>query len=57
MHPFKVIYVDYRTDAVERLNHPGLRLNTLWDGTVPELSVSGPGVPYQAIPKEWFFQQ
>jgi lysophospholipase L1-like esterase len=53
LHPFEVRYVDYRADAAERLNHPGLRLNTLWDGAVPELHVSGPGTEPQAIPSRW----
>ncbi len=53
LHPFKAIYVDYRTDAVERLNHPGMRLNTIWDGVVPQLEISGPGLDRQPIPKAW----
>lgn len=57
LHPFKVIYVDYRTDAVERMNHPGMRLNTVWDGKVPELLVSGPGIDSQSIPKAWLFSE
>jgi hypothetical protein len=57
LHPFKVIYVDYRTDAVERLNHPGMRLNTIWGGQVPELLISGPGTDKKAIPKEWLFTE
>jgi len=57
LHPFKAIYVDYRTDAAERFNHPGMRENTIWGGTVPELLVSGPGLEKQPIPQEWFFQR
>ena len=53
LHPFKAIYVDYRTDAVERLNHPGMRLNTIWDGMVPDLRISGPGLDKKPIPQEW----
>jgi hypothetical protein len=53
LHPFEVRYVDYRADAAERLNHPGLRLNTLWDGAVPELRVSGSNLEKQSIPKDW----
>ncbi len=56
LHPFKLIYVDYRTDAAERLNHPGMRQNIIWDGKVPDLRVSGPGMQKQPIPKEWFFK-
>jgi hypothetical protein len=57
LHPLKAIYVDYRTDAVERLNHPGMRLNTIWDGTVPDLRITGPGVDRKPIPKEWLFRE
>ena len=53
LHPFKVIYADYRTDAVETFNHPGLRENTIWDGLVPELRVSGPGLSPCPIPADW----
>lgn len=48
--------VDYRQDAVERLNHPGLRLNTIWDGSLPKLKVSGPGLELQSIPNNWYFK-
>ena len=44
VHPLRVYYADYRRDAVARQNHPGLRLNTVWDGLVPSLRVSGPGL-------------
>jgi len=53
LQPIKVIYVDYRTDAVERFNHPGLRLNTIWDGAVPNVTMSGPGMDKQPIPPDW----
>jgi len=54
LQPFKLIYVDYRTDAVERFNHPGMLLNTIWSGATPDLRVSGPGIDRQPIPKDWF---
>jgi lysophospholipase L1-like esterase len=54
LHPFKVAYVDYRTDAAERMNHPGMKLNTLWNGQTPDLKVSGHGMEPQAIPTSWF---
>jgi hypothetical protein len=57
LHAFKAIYVDYRSDAVERLNHPGLRLNTIWEGQTPALRVSGPGMDEELVPKEWYFRQ
>lgn len=50
LHPFRVYYADYRQDAVARLNHPGLRVNTIWDGSVPELLVSGPGLDRVPVP-------
>jgi hypothetical protein len=53
LHPLKVNYVDYRTDAIERLNHPSLRLNTIWDGVTPDLEMSGPGMQPQPIPEAW----
>ncbi|EDM26392.1 lipolytic enzyme, G-D-S-L [Lentisphaera araneosa HTCC2155] len=56
LHPVKVSYVDYRQDAVERLNHPGLRLNTIWVGSLPKLKVSGPGLELQPIPNNWCFK-
>jgi lysophospholipase L1-like esterase len=57
LHPFEMRYVDYRADAAERLNHPGMRLNTIWEGAVPEILVSGPGMERQPISKEWFKYQ
>ncbi len=56
LHPFEVRYVDYRADAAERLNHPGMRLNTLWNGAVPEILMSGPEMEPQAIPAAWMRQ-
>jgi len=44
LHPFRAIYADYRTDAVERLNHPGLKLNVMWDGAKPQVLMSGSGL-------------
>lgn len=56
LHPFKVAYVDYRADAVDRLNHPGLKLNTIWGGNTPEVKISGPGMEAQPIPADWLKQ-
>ena len=56
LHPFRMVYVDYRTDAPERFNHPGMREQTMWDGIVPQVLISGPGLQKQAIPNQWFFQ-
>ncbi|MFH1498018.1 MAG: chitobiase/beta-hexosaminidase C-terminal domain-containing protein, partial [Verrucomicrobiota bacterium] len=49
-HPFRVYYADYRQDAVARLNHPGLRINSIWEGNVPDLLVSGPGLDRVPVP-------
>lgn len=54
LQPFKAIFVDYRTNGGERFNHPGLKLNTMWDGKTPNLTVSGPNLEKQPIPVEWF---
>ena len=55
LHPFKAIFVDYRTDAAERFNHPEMRENTIWDDNTPALLISGPGIERQPIPAGWCF--
>ncbi len=52
LHPFKLVFVDYRTDAAVWLNRPGLR-DYIWTGSTPELLVSGPGLDRQPIPRAW----
>jgi hypothetical protein len=54
-HSFRVVFIDYRTNAPRRLNKPNL--NTyIWDGTTPDLTISGPGVKEQPIPTEWLLR-
>ena len=53
MQPFEVAYVDFRRDEESRFNHPGLRLNYMWDGMTPDLEISGPGIDKQPIPTDW----
>lgn len=57
LHPIKLEYVDYRKNAVEVWNHPGMKVNTIWDGKTPEILVSGSSLEKQAIPKNWFFRK
>jgi hypothetical protein len=52
-HTFRVTYADFRADAADRLNHPGLRDNYMAEGPVPALQVSGPGIDRQPIPPQW----
>lgn len=52
LHPFKLVFVDYRTDAAVWLNRPGLR-DYIWTGSTPDLRVSGPGLDRQPIPAAW----
>ena len=52
LQPFKVVFVDYRNGAAAKLNKPGLT-KYIWDGTVPDLEISGPGLTKQPIPTTW----
>ncbi|MEI6425088.1 MAG: chitobiase/beta-hexosaminidase C-terminal domain-containing protein, partial [Lentisphaerota bacterium] len=51
-HRFQLFYLDYRTNAAQRLNQPGLT-PYIWDGVMPDLRVSGPGLEKQALPAAW----
>lgn len=53
LQPFKLFFLDYRTDAVAKLNQPGLK-PYVWPGSTPELLISGPGLDKQPIPANWF---
>lgn len=55
LHPFKVVYVDYRTDAPKRLNLPGIN-DYIWAGVMPDLRISGAGLDRQPIPAEWLWR-
>ena len=52
LQPFKVVFVDYRNGAAAKLNKPGLA-KYIWDGTIPDLEISGPGLAKQPIPAAW----
>jgi hypothetical protein len=53
LHPFKLYFLDYRTDAAKQLNRRTLK-PYVWTGSTPELLISGPGLQKQPIPSEWF---
>jgi hypothetical protein len=52
LHPFRVTYLDYRTDAASKMNQPGLR-DYIWTGAFPDLKLSGPGLAPAPIPAAW----
>lgn len=52
-HPFKVTFLDYRTDAAKQLNVENLR-PYIWPGSTPELLITGPGLDRKPIPAAWF---
>ncbi len=52
-HPFKLFFLDYRTDAAKKLNRRTLN-PYIWPGSTPQLMVSGPNLEKQPIPVEWF---
>lgn len=52
LHPLRIVYLDYRTDAPSRLNQPGLR-DYVWSGVTPDLRLSGPNLEPQSIPYDW----
>jgi len=61
LQPIRVYYADTRPGAKLQYlqfeypgwNVPGLT-KIVWDGDVPQLDISGPGIKRQPIPKEWF---
>jgi hypothetical protein len=53
LHPFKVFFLDYRTDAATYWNKPNLK-PYIWPGETPDLRISGPGIDKQPIPVSWF---
>lgn len=55
-HHISLRWVDFRRDAVARFNQFQARLNPVWDGTRPEILLSGPGLPKPGpIPENWIF--
>jgi hypothetical protein len=53
LQPFRLTWIDYRTDAAAKLNQPGVN-DYVWTGVTPKLLVSGPGLEPQPIPTSWF---
>jgi hypothetical protein len=51
-HRFQLFYLDYRTNAAQLLNQPGLT-KYIWDGEAPDLRVTGAGIERQPIPAAW----
>jgi len=51
-YPFRVTFLDYRTDAAQKLNRPGIK-DYIWSGVTPDLKISGPELPPQPIPQGW----
>jgi hypothetical protein len=57
-HKFRVIFVDTRTKPYKYetwQNWPNLAV--LWQGTAPELELSGPGLTRRPIPEAWLRQE
>jgi hypothetical protein len=52
MQPFKLVYIDWRTDGPKRLNAPGLN-DYIWNGKTPDLKIFGPNLTAQPIPTAW----
>ena len=50
--PFRLTFIDFRTDAAKKLNQPGIN-DYIWAGSTPDLKVSGPNLPEQPIPDSW----
>jgi hypothetical protein len=55
IHPFRVVFIDYRTDAAKQLNSPNLN-PYIWDGATPDLKISGPDLKEQSIPDSWLLR-
>jgi hypothetical protein len=51
--PFRLTFIDFRTDKAQKLNRPGIN-DYIWSGSTPDLQVSGPNLPLQSIPDAWF---
>lgn len=55
LHPFRVVFIDYRTNAAQKLNRPGLN-PYIWDGTTPDLKISGTNLAKQDISSQWLMR-
>ncbi len=57
LHSFQLYWGDYRTPGLAaKLDNPGLKAPYVWNGTKPNLEVSGPNLPKQPIPRAWLRQ-
>ena len=52
LHPFRLVWVDYRTTAARDMNRKGLR-EYIWSGVTPNLNISGPNLEPQPVPAGW----
>ncbi|HEY0075727.1 MAG TPA: chitobiase/beta-hexosaminidase C-terminal domain-containing protein, partial [Abditibacteriaceae bacterium] len=52
-HDFQVYYADLRADGVAKMNKPGEK-PMVWDGTVPNIQLSGPGINKGALAAQTF---
>jgi len=55
LQPFRVEFVDYRTNAAKLLNRPGIK-DYIWSGVTPDLEISGPGIDKEPIPADWLMR-
>lgn len=55
-HLFTVIYADFRADGVQKMNKPGQR-PYIWEGSAPDVELSGPGLKKGPIPTDWLFRK
>jgi hypothetical protein len=52
-HEFKLVYIDFRTTAVRRMNRVAGVPDVVWVDDKPDLLLSGPGTEKQPIPAGW----
>jgi hypothetical protein len=52
-HDFQAYYADLRADGVAKMNKPGEK-PMVWDGTVPNIQLSGPGLNKGALAAQAF---
>jgi len=56
LHPFRVVFLDYRKNILKKVNRTGLP-DFVWSGSTPEIKVSGPDMNPQPIPVDWFYHK
>jgi len=54
-HRFEVFYADLRADGAAKMNRPGQK-PMVWEGSVPDVQVSGPGLMRGPIPSKLLFR-